>query len=346
MPTLDELLQQQAALQQEAGQAAPAKPAPLGGFARGLVGMTAGQAGQNPAEAVLRVEAERQAPYKEALANKLQSVSTKIALQQKEEDSNPESGRSQIAQTAWLKAALPIAQQLKIDPKIMETYATGRSRLQLQTEKPYEAILQIAKMQKEKEKSSVAASNDYDKAANDVGKAAMAAVAGGRGTTQTVGRSVKRVQDAENMLQLLNRAMTTKDITPDSPLATELATGIASLLSGSNAPAESTIRHLIPKTAQGSLADMKQYVTGNPQQFITPGRMQQMKHTLERERAYWVHQRENFGKAYKASVSHHFKRFPELEKQFDATIESAVKEENPEASDNSPTVDTLIGKLK
>lgn len=309
-------------------------PEPLGLGRRIAFGLGQGLMGQNPVPALQEMESQR---VKTIAANQdIARQAKEDAFQQEErarieqerklakEDADPTSARSQQAREAWAKSAAPIAQALKINPTVVDQYASGRSRKQLLSESPSEQLLEIAKInamhEKRKAQEDREGSSDYQDARKKVTDMAIAAVAGGRGTTQTVGRAVRRVQDANNMLQLLDKAAEMKDIKPDSPLAKELAVGIAGLLGGGNAPAESTIKGLMPKTLQGSIADMRQYITGNPQVFLTPGRIAQMRHTLERERDYWTKEKNRFGGVYREAARPFFSKYKDLEDTFDAVI--------------------------
>jgi len=321
---INQLLQQRLQMTQQP----TAKLSPGATALAGLGGQLAGVGGFN---AVQKINQNKQSEANQALDQNKQAIETSGMIQKQKQDldaADPLSPRSVKAREAAKKvfSTLGKAYGLQMNPNDFDI--EGLSESQLGTLKLDDIVKHIAENANAKKKAAAQAGkedeSDYRESRKAVQSGAMAAVAGGRGTTQTVGRAVSRLQNANNMLQLLTKAKEAKDIKPDSPLATELSIGIASLLSGSSSPAESTIKSLIPKTAQGSIADMKQYITGNPQVFLTSGRIDQMLHTLGREKEFWSGEKNKFGAAYRKSLQPYFKKYPDLEQAFDETISAAA----------------------
>ena len=247
---------------------------------------------------------------------------------------NPDSERSKKTQAAYTKMFSTLAKASDLPEKAVDF--SGLSHSQLTQLKVSDIVkdmanraqqLKIAKL-KTSEQGAKTGESEYKDARKAVTSGAMAAVAGGRGTTQTVGRAVRRVQDARNAKQLLSAALDPKSgITADPQLAQELAVSVAALLGGSNSPAESTIKGLVPASLKGDSAKIRQYITGNPTQFFTPARMQQLSHTLDREVDYWTNEKNKFGRAYRESLKPYFEKHPDLEDAFDKTISAAADEE-------------------
>ena len=96
-------------------------------------------------------------------------------------------------------------------------------------------------------------------------------------------RVIKNIEDGE--------------IVATEQVAEELATVLASALQGGNSATRESINGIIPHTATGSVASIRQYIESNPKTFINSEFLDHFKKQLEGQREFWGEELSNSQKA-------------------------------------------------
>lgn len=93
------------------------------------------------------------------------------------------------------------------------------------------------------------------------------------------GKYQEQVFQADRLLQL-----TASGYNLDNRQINEFAIGLNKLLSGSSAPAQKQVEHLIPRTYWSDAARLKEYILNNPQGIRADEFVRRMEDTIKRER--------------------------------------------------------------
>jgi hypothetical protein len=100
-----------------------------------------------------------------------------------------------------------------------------------------------------------------------------------KGRSGVFGDYQKQVFQADRLL-----ALTAGGYNLDNRQINEFVIGLNKLLSGSSAPAQKQVEHLVPKTVWSDAAKLKEYITNNPQGVSAQEFVQRMEETIKRER--------------------------------------------------------------
>lgn len=141
------------------------------------------------------------------------------------------------------------------------------------------------------------------------------------------GLAMKNTAFAENGLRNLDMIRSGK-IVGNEQVAAELSADLNRLLSGGGQGADSGIKRLIPESLWGDTEKIKQYILGNPQQFLTPKFMDQMQHQFTGQRDFWKDQRDKVTGGSEVMLEPVFKRNPAMKERWERYWTTPKDEKN------------------
>lgn len=150
------------------------------------------------------------------------------------------------------------------------------------------------------------------------------------------GTAMKNVAFAENGLRNIELIKNGK-IAGNENVAAELAADLNRLLSGGGTGADAGIKRLIPESMWGSVQDIKEYILGKPQQFLTDSFLQQMEHQFEGQKDFWKEQRNKVTDGYEVMLEPVFERNPAMKARWERYWINDADKSNPEGGASGET---------
>ena len=131
--------------------------------------------------------------------------------------------------------------------------------------------------------------------------------------------SNKRVILANDGLRMIDQVKSGY-VKGDATVEAELATMLASLMTGGNAPAMQTIEHFMSKTSLKTAANVAKYLTAKPQDALSKPMIKQLEHQILGQKKYWSEVRNQVTAGQYVKLEHIFAEFPEEKLRFDRAI--------------------------
>jgi hypothetical protein len=135
-------------------------------------------------------------------------------------------------------------------------------------------------------KASQAATKQRQKDETAVEKAMRTTILGGRGGQKVFGNAINKVSGIMDGLDTV-KGIEEGEFKATKQIGAELGSIIAQVLAPGGSSTAEDRRSLAPESFAADAKGVIQYVTGNPQEAIDSGLLEQLQHMLERERKFW-----------------------------------------------------------
>ncbi len=196
----------------------------------------------------------------------------------------------------------------------------GMIKMGLDTEKNKEI-----RREKAEKKIADATSKQLTRDEKQVNTAQLTLMGLKRASRQEMGMLLTRERLAKDGLMLLGRVKA-RNTKGSRIIAEELAILMGSMLQSGNSPAMQTIAHLVPQTMEGKIAGIKEFLTGNPQSFLTSGMLEQFEDQLTVQKDFYGQEANVKSGGLLSTLTEVGKRNPHLIDNFKRTMEIVGRE--------------------
>jgi len=150
-------------------------------------------------------------------------------------------------------------------------------------------------------------------------------VAGDKGARTDYIRALNRAQLTQDGLRIIEDIKAGKfKVTPQ--VQAELATVLASALSGGMAPSEGQVKELMPDTLAKTAGEIKQYLTSGPASSASKRIMQHWEETIRGQYSFWRGKVQSKNRIMESAVDMYVDEFPELRPYWKRAIKEQYKD--------------------
>lgn len=109
---------------------------------------------------------------------------------------------------------------------------------------------------------------------------------GSIGMAQTQGSIIKRLLISDDAKRIID-SVKSGQFKANPQVARELATSLATAITGGSAPTQTQIDELVPQSLKGKIADLQQFATAKPQTFLSKDFLDHFEHQIQGQQKYW-----------------------------------------------------------